>query len=85
MKRSALRAVINLVEVSKLVDFAELLQHCVVEECMALFNSNGTYKKTQNSKLVQKFYIQCVQLQEPYTALIDMGMLWKMATQSSED
>jgi len=73
MEQSALRAVMNLVEVSKLVDISELLQHCFVEEC------NVTYRKTQKSKLVQ-FFLQFVQLQERYTALIDMGMLWRMAS-----
>ena len=48
------RAVINLVEVSQFVDLPQLLEHRVVEECMALFNSNGMYKKTQKSKLTQK-------------------------------
>jgi len=29
--------------------------------------------------------LQSVQLQDPYTALIDMGMLWRMAAPSLED
>ena len=45
MQRSALKAVIDLVEVSHLVDLAELLEHRVVEECMAIFNSNGRHRK----------------------------------------
>ena len=32
----------------------------------------GTYRKTQKSKLIQKFSFQPVDLQEPYIALIDM-------------
>lgn len=85
MERSALKAVINLVEVSQLVDLSELLAHRVVEECVALFNSNGTYRKTQKSKLIQKLSLQLVNLQEPYVALVDMGMIWRMATPSAED
>ncbi|CAL8328785.1 unnamed protein product [Merluccius merluccius] len=54
MEWSALKAVINLVEVSQLVNLPELLEHCVVEDCVTLFNSNGTYRKTQKSKLIQK-------------------------------
>ena len=53
MERDALKAVINLVEVSKLVDLTDLLEHRVVEECVALFNCNGTYRKTQKSNLTQ--------------------------------
>ena len=85
MERHALNAVINLVEVSQLVDLTELLEHRIVEECVALFNSNGTYRKTQKSKLIQKLSLQSVDLQEPYIALIDMGMIWRMATPSAED
>ncbi len=51
MEQSALKAVINMVEVSQLV---EMLEHRVVEKCVALFNSNGAYRKTQKSKLIQK-------------------------------
>ena len=50
-----------------------------------IFNSNGTYRKTQKSKLVQKLSLQPVHLHEPYVALVDMGMIWRMATPSAED
>ena len=46
MERDALKAVINLVEVSELVDLNELLEHRVVEECVALLNCNGAYHDT---------------------------------------
>ena len=85
MERTALKALIDLVEVNQLVNLPKLLEHRVVEECVSLFNSNGTYRKTQKSKLVQKFSLQSVDLQEPYVALIDMGMIWRMATPTAED
>ena len=75
MEQQALKAVINLVDDSQLVDLHELLEHRVVEECVALFNSNGTYRKTQKSKLIQKFSLQPVDQQEPYIALFDMGIM----------
>jgi len=49
MEQSALRAVISLVEVSKLLDLTKLLQHRVVEECMALFYSNTEKHRKANS------------------------------------
>jgi hypothetical protein len=85
MERSTFNAVIDLVEVSQLVDLPALLEHRVVDECVALFNSNGTYRKTQKSQLIQKLTLQSVDLQEPYIALIDMGMIWRIATPSAED
>jgi len=85
MEQNALRAVINLVEDSQLVNLSELLEHRVIGECLALFNCNGTYQKTQKSKLIQKLFLQPVSLQESYTALVDMGMIWRMATPSPEN
>lgn len=85
MECSALKAVIDLVEVSQLVDLSELFEHRVIEESMALFNSNGTYRKTQKSNLLQKLSLQSAYIQEKYTALVDMGMIWRMATPSAED
>ena len=63
MERTARKAVINLVEVSQPVDLPRLLEHLVVEECVALFNSNGTRRKTQKSKLTQKPSLQYIDLQ----------------------
>ncbi|KAK1890844.1 U3 small nucleolar RNA-associated protein 10 [Dissostichus eleginoides] len=85
MERSALKAMINLVEGSQLVNLPELLEHRIVEECVPLFNSNGTFRKTQKSMLVQKLSLESVDLQESYIALVDMGMIWRMATPSAED
>ena len=85
MERNALKAVINLVQVSELVDLPELLEQRVVEECVTLFNSNGTHRKTQKSKFIEKLSLHSVELQEPYIVLVDMGMIWRMATPSAED
>jgi len=85
MEQRTLKAVINPVDVSRLIDLHELLEHHVVEECVALFNSHGTYRKTQKSKLIQKFSLQPIDLQKPYIALVDMGMIWRMATPTAKD
>ena len=52
---------------------------------MTLFNSIRTYRKTQKSKLIQKLSLQTIAIKQPYVALIDMGMIWRMATPSAED
>ena len=62
-----LKAVIHLVEVSKLIDLEQKLEHHVVEESVTLFNSNGTYSETQKNKLVKKFSLQSVDIQVLYT------------------
>ena len=83
IKRTALKAVIDLVEVSQLVDLSGLLEHRVVEESVALFNSNGTYRKTQKSQLIQKLSLQPVDMQELNIALFDMGMICRTGCDSN--
>ena len=85
MERNAFTAVIDLVEVSQLIDLHDLLEYRIVDECMALFNSNGAYRKTQKSKLLQKLSMNIIELHEPYPAIVDMGMIWRLATPSAED
>ena len=43
------------------------------------------HTEKHRSKLIQRFSLQSVDLKEPYTALIDMGMIWRIATSSAED
>ena len=79
MGRTALKAVINLVEISQCVDLSQLMEHRVVEDCMTSLNPDGIYMKTQKSKLTQKLSLQSIDLQEPYVAVVDMDMIWSMA------
>jgi len=58
MEQNALRAVVNLVEDGQLVNLSELLEHHVIDKCLALFNCNGTYQKTQKNKLIQKLFLR---------------------------
>ena len=85
MGRTALKAVINLVEISQCEDLPQLLEHRVVEECMSLFNSDGIYRKTQKSKITKKFSLQSIDLHKPYVAVVDMDMIWSMAAPTAED
>ena len=62
----------NQQSISQLV---ELPEHRVVEEC-ATPMARTMYRKTQKSKLIQKFSFQPVHhIQEQYIALIDMGKI----------
>jgi len=44
-----------------------------------------TKKLIRATELIQKLFLQPVSLQESYIALVDMGMIWRMATPSPED
>ena len=85
MEQIALKSVIDLVERSEIVDLNDLLEHRVVEECTSIFNSNGTYRKIVKSQLTQCFKFVSTDIQGPYTALVDMGMVWRMAVPTTED
>ena len=61
------------------------MKHRLTEECLTLFNVNGTFRKTQKSKLLQKLTQQCLDVSSPYTALVDMGMIWWLALPTTED
>ena len=79
MESRALASVVNLVDVSGLL-LPELMKHRVSEECLTLFNDNGTFRKTQKSKLLQKLALQPLDVNS-YVALVDMGMMWRLLQQ----
>jgi len=84
MESTALASVVNLVDVSGLLSLTELMKHRISEECLTLCNVNGTFRKTQKSKLVQKLTLQPFNFNS-YTALVDMGMIWRLATPTAEE
>lgn len=62
------------------------MDYRVTDECLPIFNINGTMRKTQKSKLVTKFHMQPIDpLPIGYIAILDMGLIWYLATPSLED
>ena len=84
MESKALASVVNLVDISGMLLLSEVMKHRVSDECLALFNVNGTFRKTQKSKLLQKLTQQPLEVRS-YTALVDMGMIWRLASPAAED
>ena len=84
MESRALASVVNLVDFSGLLSLPELMKHRISEECLTLFNANGTFRKTQKSKLLQKLALQSLDVNS-YTALVDMGMMWRLASPTAEE
>jgi len=65
---------------------AQVMEFRVTDECLPIFNINGTMKKVQKSKLVEKLNMQPVEpFPDQYIALVDMGFLWRLATPTAED
>lgn len=75
MENRALASVVNLVDVSSLMSLSYVTKYRITEECLTIFNVNGTFRKTQKSKILQKMIQQSVDVPS-YTTLVDMGMIW---------
>ena len=58
------------------------MKHRVSEECLTLFNANGTFRKTQKSKLLQKLALQPLDVN---SNRVDMGMMWCLASPTAEE
>ncbi|KAK6174843.1 hypothetical protein SNE40_013413 [Patella caerulea] len=64
----------------------DVTDYRVTDECLPIFNINGTMRKTQKSELVTKFHMQPIDLlPNGYIAILDMGLMWQLATPSLED
>ena len=85
MERSALSAVVELVEISGGFELEDVLQHRVTEECLSIYNVNGTLRKTQKSKLMEAMTLNDKPEPVNYTAVIDMGLIWRLASPTTED
>ena len=55
MENRALNAVIGLVENQGLFSLEEVFNHRVTEECLSIFNANGSLRKVQKSGLLKAF------------------------------
>ena len=71
---------------NKLIDLATILQSTVTEECLSVHNIDGSVRKTQKSKLLEKFLLTPVlEVPREYVSLSDMGHIWRLATPTPED
>lgn len=75
MESRALASVVDLVDISGLLSLPEVMKHRITEECLTLFNVNGTFRKTQKCMLLQKLAMKPISVHS-YTAIVDIGMMW---------
>ena len=85
MERVALASVIELVDKSGALKLEDVLEHRVTEECLSIFNVNGTMRKTQKSKLLQTMNISVSPIPTSYTVIVDMGLIWRLSCPNKED
>ena len=69
-----------------LIDLQEVLKGRVTEECLALYNVDGSMRKTAKSKILQCFHRNKYDGTPPrYSSLVDMGLIWRLATPTTDD
>ena len=85
MEKDRLPSVFTLAEKSHLIDLSELFRHRVTIECLASLNFDGSMRKTQKSKALEKFDLSSVDSPRDYVCLLDMGFIWRQATPTADD
>jgi len=86
MEKSGLAALLALVEESEIIDLETALNRCVTEECLPLYNVDGSMRKTSKSKLLELFKLDPVpDMPQDHASLMDMGLIWRIATPTSDD
>ena len=85
MECKALSSVVSLIETSGALNLENVMCHRVTNECLSIFNANGTMRKVQKSKLQQKLSMNTIPEPDTYISIIDMGLIWHLATPTTED
>ena len=58
----------------------------MTEECLSLYNVDGSMRKTVKSKLLEIFNLDPVtDAPQDYISIVDMGLIWRLATPTPED
>ena len=85
MQKSGLAAIMDIADGSGIIDLGEISEKRVSAECLSMYNVNGPMRKTAKCKLLQGFIRQNVDMPREYISLVDMGLIWHLATPILED
>ncbi|KAG1677198.1 Echinoderm microtubule-associated protein-like [Nymphon striatum] len=86
MESAGLAAVIELAEGTGALTLEEIMENRVTEECLSIFNVDGSLRHTAKSKLFEHLNLQPT-ADKPaiYSSLIDMSMLFRLATPADRE
>ena len=86
MEKAGLAALIDLAEGSGMVQLESVLENRLTEECLSLYHVDGSMRKTAKSKLLEMYNLELV-AEKPrgHVSLVDMGLIWRLATPTAED
>ena len=86
MEKDGLISIFDLAEKSNLIALVELFRNRVTYDCFAAFNFGGSMQKTPKSKPLEKSKLSpTANCPLKYVCLVDMGLIWRLATTTSAD
>ena len=87
MENKAMANVVTMCCQEKAIPLVDVLKHRITEECLSIFNTNGTMVKIQKSKLLEMLEWSPMPHSKLQTCLsiIDMGFIWRLCTPTAED
>ena len=73
-------------EKNDLIALELILVKIISEDCLTMFNADGSMRKTAKSKLLQLFSRQPVlEVPSAYASLVDMRLICRLALPTSDD
>ena len=86
MERLGMIALINLIDGPGMMQLASVFENRVTDECLSLYKVDGSMRRTAKNKILDMLKLKTV-ADEPrdHIAIIDMGMIWRLATPTSKD
>ena len=86
MEKAGLADLLDIAQGPNLIKLESVFDWRVTTECLSVFNADGSMHKTCKSKLLQHFALDPVsEKPHQYISIIDMGLIWRLATPSQED
>ena len=86
MEGAGLASVIQLAEGSGALTLENIVKYRVTEECLSIFNVDGSIRHTTKSKLLEHLILQPVLIKPSrYCSIVDMRLIWRLATPTPDD
>ena len=86
MERSGLAALVDLAEESGMIQLESALEKRVTDECISLYNIDGSMRKTVKSKFLELLQLDPVsEKPRDHVSLENMGLIRRLATLTPED
>ena len=86
IERSGLAALLELADGTGEVNLERVLKYRITQESLSIFNVDGTMHKASKCPLLGFFKLDVLESgPEEYISIVDMGLIWRKASPTSED